>query len=242
MYEQRLSSVRNKLNEVGIERFNEYLVRLKSQPAAPIPLELLNSPDTSSPIGMDAWFDPGAVFKSRHDCGSYVAEQLKHAEKRHILDDRGLWSALALLWFDQLCPADKRGNRKPKRADNYILSDNSRQVMRHSVRTAWQLASLYGEDTRFLQSREMKTRGELIEQLLATNYYINCEGVIRTASTLYSDHKTGSFKKGAGNKVAGGVRRYVAWLKQIKQTYDLFSMSHEELLNILPGEFDRFRQ
>lgn len=233
--------MRNKLNENGVKKFSEYLLQLNAQPMAPIPTELLSAPDTSSPIGMDTYFDPELVFESRHDCGIYVATQLGHIERRNILDDRGLWSALALLWFDQLCPTDKRGFRKPLRTDNYILSDNKRLVMRHSIRTAWQLASSYGEDVRFLQSKDMKTRGELIEQLLATDYYINCQGVMRTASTLYSDPE-GSFKKGAGNKIAGGMRRYVAWLRQIKQTYDLFLMPHEELLRILPNEFDKFRR
>lgn len=230
-----------KLNDVGISRFSEYLQLLKTRPMEPIPLVLLDDPETSVPLGIDTEFDGTKTFQSRHECGKYVAKALQNAETRYILDDAGLWSSLGLIWFDQLCPADKRGHRKPRRKDNYILSSNPRHVMRHAIKTAWRLAATYEDNASFLQSSDMKTRGELVEQLLATDYYINCEGVMLTASQLYSDRKTGSFKKGSGNKDSGGVRRYVAWLKQIRQTYDLFSMSHDDLIKILPVEFERFK-
>lgn len=231
--------MKNKLNEEGIKQFLDYLKRLPSQPDAEIPYFLLESPETSSPTGFGVGFDVGKQFSSRHECGSYVAEVLANIEQRLFLYDIGFWSALALLWFDQLCPLDKKGKRKALDAPNFILSDNGRRYTRHSVRTAWLLVSLYGEDARFLQGKNMHQRGDLIESLLGTNYYIECKGVMLTASKLYTDDKTKSYKTGSSVNVR---EHYMRWLKQIGLTYDLFEISVDDLYEMLPAEFSRFKK
>ena len=229
--------MKNKLNENGILQFNQYLEELAIQPDKKVPYGLLDNPETSTPNGFSINFDPDLIFNSRHECGNYVAETIKSVEQRYILNDSGFWSALALLWFDQLCPKDKNNSRKPSKNYNYILSEDYRHYTRHSIRTAWQLASMYADDARYLQGTPMFQRGDLIEQLLGRQYYVDCKGVMLTASKLYTDNNTKSFKKGS----TSSMRNYVRWLKQVRLTYDLFSISEDDLFVMLPAEFSRYK-
>ena len=88
----------------------------------------------------------------------------------------------------------------------------------------------------------MSTRGEMMEQMMARQEIFSMEGVIKLASRLYLDPEKRTFKRGTTTRrKAGCIDRYVSWLNQLKLTYDLFSMSSEDLEELLPDEFDRFR-
>jgi hypothetical protein len=58
---------------------------------------------------------------------------------------------------------------------------------------------------------------------------------------MYLDASNNQPKRGAGGKGPGSARRLADVLNQFDVTWDLYSMSYEEVLAMLPGEFDRFR-
>lgn len=230
-----------RLTDSGIEAFRSYLESVSEDPMRPPPLHLLHDPATSTPVDLDVP-DVSTGFKCRHDCGVHVANALQGDAKRVLMNDSGFWSALALLWFDQLCAQTTCGRRKPARWDNYILSDDFRHRARHAIRTAWQLASQHGERARFMQSKPMHVRGEIVEQFMQRQYYLGCKGALGAAGLLYTDPNTGSFKRGATVRDRPGcINRYLTWLLQIRQTYDLHSISAANLYSMLPSEFDRFK-
>ncbi|WP_370298327.1 hypothetical protein, partial [Pontibacterium sp.] len=135
------------------------------------------------------------------------------------------------------------GSRNPSKSYNYILSQDYKHRPRHSVFTTWQLVEKYDRDSWFLLSKGLHVRGELIEQLMARQYFLSCDGLIRAASQLYFDSDRKTFKRGASGRTSPGcVYRYVNWLKQIEINYDLFSMSADDFLSLMPAEFDRFKE
>lgn len=230
-----------KLNEAGIQRFESYIVSLKQDGRLPVPDVLLEDPEFSEENGLNVNFEP-RMFNSRYECGEYLAGLIDSNESAAILHDRGFWSALALLWFDQLCPVKSGGIRKPSMAYNYILSLHHWHYQRHAIRTSWQLVSAHANNARFLIGRAMDVRGDLVEQFMGRQDYLSCNGVVDCASKLYLDEKAGQYKKGsAARKSAGTMTRYIAWLQQIEQTYDIYSMSGSDLLQMLPEEFNRFK-
>lgn len=161
---------------------------------------------------------------------------------QRYMGDVGFWSWFSLLWFDQLCPVKKDGTRNPSREYNYILSRKYNHRPRHAIYMTWQLVDQYGADSRFMLSKEPSTRGEITEQMMARQEILSSDGVMRLASYLYFDMHSGTFKKGAASRTSAGcVNRYVAWLQQIQLTFDIFSISRDELAELLPPEFDRFR-
>lgn len=230
-----------KLNKSGIIEFERFIENLRNGGKQNTPDHLLTDPSTSEVLEVDLELEKGS-FSNRYELGIYLVEKLNDMDMQKIIGDSGFWSALALFWFDQLCPLKADGSRKPSMVYNYILSENYNHRPRHAIFTTWQLVELYGEHSRYLLSRELPVRGELIEQLMARQYFLSCTGVMQAASTLYYDPERKTFKKGAaGRTSAGCVYRFVSWLQQLEINYDLFSISSDDLINLMPKEFERFK-
>ena len=64
---------------------------------------------------------------------------------------------------------------------------------------------------------------------------------VRKDKRRYFNPSTGSFKHGAGSSSRGAPRRLAALLNQLDLTWYLYGMTADEVLNLLPKEFDRFR-
>lgn len=230
-----------KLNKSGIKEFERFIANLRGGGQQNTPDYLLTDPSTSEPFEWELELEYGA-FATRYELGVYLAKKLKGVDAHQIMGDSGFWSALALFWFDQLCPQKAGGSRKPSMVYNYVLSEHYNHRPRHAIFTTWQLVDLYGDFSHFLLSRELPVRGELIEQLMARQYFLSCTGVMQAASTLYYDPDRKTFKKGsAGRTSAGCVYRFVNWLQQLEINYDLFSISSSDLVGLMPKEFDRFK-
>ncbi|MFC6671843.1 hypothetical protein [Marinobacterium aestuariivivens] len=235
--------IERKLNEAGLIEFENFILELRNEGTPSTPIYLLNEDSTSEPIGESLPL-VNTNFETRYLLGEHLVDTLGGtADAARFFGDRGFWSGLALFWFDLLCPARDDGSRKPSKEYNYILSENFNHRPRHSVFTTWQLVSRYGEDAKFLLNGALPVRGELVEQLMARQYLLSCEGVIRTASQLYYDPERNTYKKGAAaRKSAGCIARYISWMDQLKVNYDLFAMSPDDFFSLMPAEFDRFRQ
>lgn len=234
--------IERKLNDEGMLEFERFIEALRAGGKQNTPNFLLSDPRMSEPL--DDPVDLGeSEFETRYDLGIHLVKGLSAVDTQPLIGDSGFWSGLALYWFDQLCPAKTDGSRKPAKAYNYILSKDYKHRPRHSIFTTWQLVDKYKEDSRFLLSKGLNVRGELIEQLMARQYLLSCEGVMRAASKLYYDREKKTFKRGAsGRESPGCVSRYVNWLKQLEVNYDLFSMSADDFISLMPPEFDRFKE
>ncbi len=66
-------------------------------------------------------------------------------------------------------------------------------------------------------------------------------GVAEFATRRYYDPAKKSFKRGAGSSVKGAARRLASMLNQFDLTFYLYGVTADELLALLPKEFDRFR-
>jgi hypothetical protein len=230
-----------KLNDHGIAEFTTFIDNCRSGVKQNIPSYLLNDDRSSVPLGIDLEVID-REFASRFEIGVYLQEVFEGADIQSLIGDQGFWSWFALLWFDKLCPSSGDGIRKPSKEYNYILSKNYNHRPRHAIYMTWQLVNRYGDDVKFMLSKKASTRGELTEQMMARQEILTSDGVMRLASALYYDNETGIFKKGsASRKSAGCVARYISWLQQVQMTYDIFSTSKEELEELLPEEFGRFR-
>ena len=229
-----------KLTGKGLSEFSHFIQNLRDGQDLQTPKYLLDSEEHSEGVELDLDVTEEA-FSSRYEMGEYLVELFRGKNIHSYMGDAGFWSWFALLWFEQLCPV-RDGKRKPSKEYNYILSPDYKHRPRHAIYMTWQLVSHYGPDALFLLGKEMSTRGELTEQMMARQENLSSEGVIRLASTLYLDPETRIFKRGAASRTgAGCIARYIRWLDQLRLTYDLFSITGEELEELLPGEFDRFR-
>ena len=85
------------------------------------------------------------------------------------------------------------------------------------------------------------SHGEVVEQFASRLEIVTNRGLIESVTTLYWDTKGKKLRRGAGGKDAGSARRLADVLLQFDVTWDLYSLSADGLLGLLPREFDRFR-
>lgn len=236
----------SKLNEAGISIFRDYI---RGGAEGLPPRCLLENPETSVPLPIETQFGTStAQFDNRYEFGVYLNNLLKEADPAAISGDAGLWSALALLWFDRLCPADAAGNRSPKQEYLYILSPDYRHYYRHLVRSPWQLVKDHGDASRFLlvsprkQAHPLSVHGEILEQFGGRQQVLGSRPVIKAANKLYFDPQKLRPRTGVAGSGRGSARRFGLVLRQLDLTYDPEFMTDSAFIRILPDEFEKWRK
>ncbi len=68
----------------------------------------------------------------------------------------------------------------------------------------------------------------------------SCPSVVGAATRLYYNRELGRNRSGLGGKTAGSPRRFLDILSQLELNWDLHSLTIDELLGLLPSEFDHF--
>ena len=240
------------LNENGIEDFKQYLLGLSTDASALPPFELLTDESTSSRLPEQAIVDDRR-FATKMDVAKYLFDALKGVNRRHIDHNRGLWTWLALYYFNQLCPTRADGSRKPRREYAYILPkvdsgvEYYRTSYRHLLAGPYQIYRLYCDTDhqgRVLLHHPIGIHGEFPEQLASRMEYVTNRALIEAVDTLYFDKSRGRTKPGATNKDGPGVlRRLIPLLQQLDLTYDLYSLKEgSEIIALLPKEFDKYKK
>jgi len=231
-----MSNYIRRLNDDGIKAFEKY-IQERISGNTPSQIDFLLTDERYSEALVDAIEIDPRTFDSRYEMGLYLSELFKTTNIQPYLGDTGFWSWLGLFLIDQLAPSTKKTG-KPY---NYILSKNYNHRPRHAVLTSWMLVDLLNEKARFLLSKKMHERGDLIEQLAARQHLINCPGVMLTAHRLYADNEKNTFKRGStSSKRKGNIRRFINYLQQLELTYDLGMITEDTLIDLLPEEYSGF--
>jgi hypothetical protein len=233
-----------KLNAEGMRRFSEFI---RGGATGPAPLKLLSNPETSEPLSAPV-LPTETTFENRYEFGIYLDELFAPLNAGTISHDPGFWSATALFWFDLICPATGGGSRKQDKEYRYILSADYRHYYRHAVRSPWQLVRTHGELAKFLlvspkeQEHPLSVHGEILEQLGGRQQILGSRPIISVASTLYYDKNTCRPRTGVAGSGRGSARRFGLVLRQLDLTYDPESMPANNLIALLPSEFDRWKE
>jgi hypothetical protein len=230
------------LNDEGIAQFTQFLSRLRTGGNEPLPYSLLTDPQTSAAMPQDITIER-KHFSNRFGFGEYLVNVLKPLDAREISNAYGVWTWLALYFFDEICPVVS-GKRSVLEDAVYILgkSYNYQRYYRHLVRTPWFVVSNHGEHGKvMLIMRDRGTRSEIFEQLAARQEIIGNRTAIAVAYRLYFDPAAQRPKRGAGGKGEGTPRRLSAVVAQLDLTFDLRDCTVDRFLGLLPQEFERFR-
>lgn len=230
------------LNEEGVKKFSDYLDRLTSDPEASPPLNLLKDGEFSEPFDTRVSIEAQS-FGDAYEFGEYLSQVLEPANTSAISLDSGLWSWLALYYFDFLCPRDDLGRRRPLEKSSYVLDSDFkfRRYYRHAVRTPWLAVQLHGEKAKVLLITSGKgRRTDIAEQLGAYQEIFASKTIIKAAYNMYYDNEKGMLKRGAGGKGPGSPRRLSAIVRQLQLTYDLYDCSVPNFMSMLPSEFGRW--
>ncbi len=180
-------------------------------------------------------------------CDGFVKAQYNELPTRISERNRGIWTWLAAVSFHLIRSRSIRQG-KPNLRDYsyYILSDSGLRYYRHRVAGPARIHWLFRDqprDARLFLSSEIDQVSEFEERLAVTVRYISNRELMKAADALYFDPKTFRHKRGAvsGAGRPGVLRRFMAVIDQIDMTYDLHSMKADQILELLPREFDRWK-
>lgn len=225
-----------RLTESGVSAFRAWIA--SGAPGDP-PHDLLQNPETSGPLHGVVDVEARS-FASRYELGEYLALRLAPLGYARIAFDAGLWDWLTLFWFDEIAPRDAAGKRRLREGARYSQDAAGRRWSRHVVRMSWLSVENHGPHARYFLSTPLDRHTDVLEQIAGQQEVFGSRTVVKLGERLYWDAGAGELRKGAGGKSAGSPRRLSRFMKQIRMTYDPETMTADDLLALLPGEFARW--
>lgn len=233
-----------KLKESGIQKMSEFLDSLNSENPKQYPENILTEPAYSDSLGTDAEVEL-REFKSKFEIADYFYQLFKTAGMKGVIEDTGLWCWLSLFYFKALCPKTRGGKYNPGARARWIPEvSNFQRYYRHLLAGPYRIYDCHNDKpdrARALLCGSIYKQGELVEQIASRKELITNKSFIQAITKLYYEPEKETNKKGSGGKGAGSPRRLADVTDQFNLTWDLYAMTSEEILNLLPAEFDRFK-
>jgi len=233
-----------KFNQKGLDRFNEYLSDLNVDNRAPVPPKLLESNAYSAPDDEGRQLDKRR-FPTRFELAQYLVEEVGVDTIGNLEMDTMLWSWLALFYFDQLCPASSTGERIPRERARIVFNTDAKMLFRHLI-AGPVFVYLAHRDTpqrvRPMLSDPVSQTGRLYLEITDRRSLLQSPGVVEAAGKLYFDFEKGTVRPGSRSKTPGKIIRFATVLFQFDATWDLQSLTCDQIIDLLPGEFDEYKR
>jgi hypothetical protein len=229
--------------------FSEFLdaAGSSSDPRPELPSGLMRDERYATVVEPRVLLDPNVGFGTRLAMAQYLAPLVEQA---HLTDPgaaSGLWSWLAVAFFDQICPVIA-GKRIVRQRARYLMNDGAsdydfRRAARHLVFSPIYVYGLHPDSPPMsLLCQQPSVHPDMAEQLASYQQLIALPAVVAAVDDLYFDSKRRIVRPGATDrKQAGTIRRLINVCSQLDLTFDLASLKGRELVGLLPKEFNRWR-
>lgn len=232
------------LTVTGIDQFRAYLAELRDadRPEPLPPIELLDSIGYSTELPVDIDIE-ARQFPSRLEMARYLHQRLAPLGGAFLDQNEGIWAWLSLFYFEQVCPVSKDGSRRPGQDYRHIPKFEFRYRHRHLLHGPYQVYRRHGVKSILLLTGSLKSESGLYHEIVSRQDLIANQGAIEAAVLLYFDPLRLAPKRGAQAQQGrpGTVRRFVRVLQQLDMTFDIYGLSGQQILELLPREFDAWR-
>ena len=237
------------LSNRGLKEFTEFLEEIENGSTNEPPYYLLET--HSKPID----FSNGQVkistdkeISTRMDLGGYLSRLISTSEDLSmVLDDRGASAFLSLAFFDMICKRNADGRWQIAQRNRYLADPRDRYgfdiYRRNIVCASLAIYHYHGANSRLLLSGPSYEISEYMEQVAAREEVLMNKSLVKVMDRLYWDTKNSIPKTGQRTSDGvpdGALRRFLgpgSFFEQYKQVYDFWSMTAEEIIDILPNEF-----
>lgn len=227
-----------RFNPKGIEAFSQFLDQIHASGDVRTPDFLLESTaytDAVTPTIETQDFDPRIT---RYEAGLALRELLAPLPNR--LDaDAGLWSWLSARHFTVLCKVSK-GRLKPGERARWIPNTGSFRYYRHLLAGPYLLIGAHADDPKralAVLTGHISEPGDIAEQMASRQEIITNANLMEAITKLYIDQDTKKPKRGASSN----ARRLAVVIDQLDLTWDVYGVTAESFLELLPKEFNKFR-
>lgn len=248
----------SEFNQEGINAFAALIKRERDRVAPTSPAKvsneffrdvdaLLDEADLVDVVDPSSRLDGARSFVDRYDFGLYLSEHLPSDISQVQYTNVGLWAWISAVYIRQLLEQnDKDGLFRLWSSYRYIpLEYNKRRYYRHLAFLPFWMHRTMGERVaRFFMSLPVHVGSDAVEQLYTQEHdFVTTPALIEASIEMYLDKEKLSLKKNAlGEKSPGSARRLATVIApQLQMNFDMRSMSKEQVQDLLPAEFDRWR-
>ena len=230
------------LTDIGIERARDVLEEMRTSPApVDAPHALLFDSLYSQPL-VDAPELEARRFETRRDAAEYLAPLLAPIVHR-AADHAGIWSWLGMFYlrgtlWDQ---HDRMRPRNWPETTAFIFDRSGRSWQRryrHYLWSSWRLHQAHGERAAYLLDRDLSEFSNLTSRALGYSRVFNSVGIVPLMLMLYT---AGGSQKPRHRHGRGGLEHLIRVIDQLERTHDIYGMTVNQLLNILPPDFDHWK-
>lgn len=237
------------LTELGNQRFEQYLRDMDNSTTL-LPKPNLNIDTCSKKFETPnaIYIDENKKFSTRLEIGSYLLQKMSLSGIRHekvIAEAQGqwanVWSWLAYIWMEQFI-TNKKGVFVVPAISRFIGSPDWRRFYRHFISTPYYIYSLHSDsNSKLFLDCPPSIHNEFMEQIGSRQWIITSKQLVELAHVLYWDREKDIPKRGARGKGKGTVRRFGKIVNQFFLTYDIHQMNLQDLVNLLPSEYDEWK-
>ncbi len=179
----------------------------------------------------------GPVLKSRRDVAVYLNPIIeKLTEFKDIRFDPGVWSWLGMFLLYETVPLNSNNfiDINDTKHERFVVDiDRPRLLQHHYLWRSWWLLRVHpGAD--FLLDQRLVTRDRIARAIFDYPRIFNSTGVVDLILRLYTTDKG---IKSNINRGPGGLDHLLRSLLQYGRIYDVYGMTADDLLCILPSEF-----
>ena len=202
---------------------------------------------------------------TREDLMNLILKSIEgKMEISQVIEDDGLCAWLACKYHEKL---RRRGGHStyhieenpawhPFDLPRLVPTSHYKTYYRHCVRGILALYDRHQEeDLAWLLGGPASVHPDGLEQINSVPHLVTSRDFMRACNILYHDaehtyrggltldvkgRKTG-YKKGAGGSGGGSPRRLITAYWQFHQTYRIDSMTAEQIISLLPNEFEKFK-
>lgn len=188
------------------------------------------------------------VIASKKKLAEMVCQAFKDAGTTELpivptTEYQHMWTWLACRSFDLI--RTRRTDRVLRESAYYVCSQDWNRFYRHRIAGPARIYWLFRDrirDANLLLHGEASEHSDWEAQLAGRQGRIRNLELTATANRLYWNFEQSRPKRGAQTRSRPGtLRRLLAFIDQVDLTYDVNSMTPDQILDLLPAEFDRWK-
>ena len=233
------------LNQAGLAEAAIVLDRLRSGELTSVPTSFLDSDEFSSETDLEIPRPKAGEIQNRWFLGVWLWQKLHSvADDSALIGNTGFWTWLAFFLFDTIAPSRARGRSIWEDARYILARGDYRKYYRHLVAGPYLMIKTHSDSphiVRGLLATLPDSPGDVYEQLASRPVIVTSRAAVALATKLYYDAESQRVRRGAAGAGPGSARRYASILMQYDVTFDLYTVTDEKLVSMLPREFERFQ-
>ena len=177
-------------------------------------------------------------YKNSYELGFSLNAALKNIPYKDLFNDLNLWDCLSLNLFDKIFVPGKIKGFMPYR---YVVDVDRNNSMRHLIRGPWWAVNRYGENAKIFTYTEVYQQNDFFEQFVKVNSLRELKVIAEVCMKLYYDEENNRSIPGTSKGTRGGFARLRDKISHFNKIKFLWKMSTDEIIDMLPSEFDKYK-